>query len=248
MPATFLVVPMRKKEMEQGLWGSPQHWVRFGCSCFKFKAFYMAAEWETFQNLQEAGKESSITKSILTETEELANKHMWNVPLFVTTRGTVFPTNTLSIWWRTATTCLCGYDPCCPAKGRFKQAIPLPYTWPSSYSVIFSVLLLFCNRWYFSEIPDLQNDSNVMQMGSFAEIKIHHEHSFTDWALYFSLNSLQQFLSCQIPFCLDPALTFRLHFLWLWFGWSLYSLFLLNPSTFFCCTLFLLLKLLIVFL
>lgn len=187
MPATFLVVPMRKKEMEQGLWGSPQHWVRFGCSRFKFKAFYMAAEWETFQNLQEAGKESSITKSILTETEELANKHMWNVPLFVTTRGTVFPTNTLSIWWRTATTCLCGYDPCCPAKGRFKQAIPLPYALPSSYPVIFSVLLLFCNRWYFSEIPDLQNDSNVMQMGSFAEIKIHHEHSFTGLGLIFLL-------------------------------------------------------------
>lgn len=173
MPATFLVVPEWKKEMQQGLWGSLQHRVHFGYSHFKFKAFYMAADWETFQNLQEAGKESSITKSILTETEELANKHMWNVPLFVTTRGTVFPTNTRSIWERTVTTCLCGYDPCCPAKGSFKQAIPPPHTLPSFYPVIFPVLLPFYNRWYFPEILDLQNDSSVMQMGSFAEIRIH---------------------------------------------------------------------------
>lgn len=48
----------------------------FGCSHFKFKAFHMAAKWEAFQNLQEAGKESSMTRNILTETEELANKHM----------------------------------------------------------------------------------------------------------------------------------------------------------------------------
>lgn len=62
--------------MEQRLEGSTQLWVHFGCFHFKFKVFYTAADWETFQNLQEAGKESSITKSILTETEELANKHM----------------------------------------------------------------------------------------------------------------------------------------------------------------------------
>lgn len=125
-PASFLVVLTGKKETGRGLWGSPQHWVRFSCSHFKFKAFYMAAEWEAFQNLQEAGKESSITRSILTETE-LANKHMCTVPLFVTTRGAVFPTNTLPVWKRTVATCFCGYEHCCPARESLKQAVPLLY-------------------------------------------------------------------------------------------------------------------------
>lgn len=133
VPASFLVVLTGKKEMGRGLWGSPQRWVHFGCSHFKFKAFYMAAEWDAFQNLQEAGKESSITRSILMETEELSNKHMWNVPLFVTSRGTVFPTNTLPIWKRTVATCFCGYEPCCPAKESLKQAIPPLYTLHCSY-------------------------------------------------------------------------------------------------------------------
>lgn len=123
-PASFPVVLTGKKEMGTGLWGSPQHWVHFSCSHFKFKAFYMAAEWEAFQNLQEAGKESSITRSILTETEELANKHMCTVPLFVTTRGAVFPTNTLPVRKRTVATCFCGYEHCCPARESLKQAVP----------------------------------------------------------------------------------------------------------------------------
>lgn len=50
--------------------------LRCACSHLKFKAFHMAAERDTFQNLQEAGTQSSVTRSILPETEEMANKHM----------------------------------------------------------------------------------------------------------------------------------------------------------------------------
>lgn len=130
----------------------------FGCSHFKFKAFHMAAEWEAFQNLQEAGKESSMTRNILTETEELANKHMWNAPLFVTTRGTVFPTNTLPVWKRTVATCLCGYEPCCPAKESLKQAIPPLHTLHCSYFLLpFQCCYpFFFNRQYFANILNLQ--------------------------------------------------------------------------------------------
>lgn len=156
VPASILVVLTGKKEMGRGLWVSPQHWVHFSCSHFKFKAFYMAAEWEAFQNLQAAGKESSITRNILMETEELANKHMWNVPLFVTTRGTVFPTNTLPIWKRTVATCFCGDEPCRPAKESLKQAIPPPHTLHCSYLFFPSQVLLPFFWQYFSNILDLQ--------------------------------------------------------------------------------------------
>lgn len=177
---------MGKKETGRGLWGSPQRWVHFSCSHFKFKAFYMAAEWEAFQNLQEAGKESSITRSILTETEELANKHMWNIPLFVTTGGTVFPTNTLSIWKRTVTTCFCGYKPCCPGKESLKQAIPPPYTLRCSYFFFpFSAATLFLTDGIFLTLRPT-NYSSVMQMGSFAGIKTYHEHEFYRTGPYIS--------------------------------------------------------------
>lgn len=92
--------------------------------------------------------------------------------------------------------------PCCPAKGSFKQAILLPYTLPSSYPVIFPVLLPSCNRLYFSEILDLQNYSSVMQMGSFAEIRIHHKHCFTGLGLIFFLE-----LFATIPFLPNPFLS-----------------------------------------
>lgn len=42
-----------------------------------------------------------------------------------------------------------------------------------------SSVATLCNRLYFSDILDLQNDSRVMQIGSFAEIRIHHKHCFT---------------------------------------------------------------------
>lgn len=151
-PASFLVVLMGKKEMGRGLWGPPQCWVHSGCSHFKFKAFYMAAEWEAFQDLQEAGKESSIARSILMETEELANKHMWNVPLFVTTGGTVFPTNTRPFWRRTVATCHSGYGLCCPAKESIERAVPPPFPAPTFCSLS-SIAALFST--VFSKILDL---------------------------------------------------------------------------------------------